>query len=510
MKNLNVHFKKIYPHSIFFLILGLFFEPQIKALAETKQPTANRIERTFRLHLASEPITLDPTQQRGSGAMYLMNSLQWPLFRSDLKQRFKPGILKECHWLNPLTLSCSLRAQMKWSNGKPLTAHDVQRTFNSFKNPNKKVVRSDLIRNIKTILIKDDQNLQFLLEHEEVRFQERLTSPLLAPIYQENFPLGDKAHELVTSGPYKIVRWEPKKKISLIPNPFFQGALERPNVEFYFIPEDITALTLYEKGQLDFLRRIPTAYLTAYSKKNEFHQSEIVRFDYVGFGPQLESKPELRKILSLSLAFDDWGKILNNPLGRPGCFGIARHLILADPCLTYDPNTLSRSRHWLKIHPPPNLDLHYSALGGEDHKRSMEWLQSEWKKNLGLQISVKGLDNALFQREMIENPAPLFRFGVTLEHLSCFNALTEFLTNPDRPLPFKTEPLKKLWQQLEKLSPIESEEKLCRQALQYLLNENWIIPLGRIQLSYLVKSQWKGWQISALNFLDLSDLHWSE
>jgi oligopeptide transport system substrate-binding protein len=220
----------------------------------------------------------------------------------------------------------------------------------------------------------------------------------------------------------------------------------------------------------------------------------------------MENQKELRMMLSQSLQFRDWATILR-ARGRPGCFGIGLDLLLGDPCLEFKSSSLSSWKNKLRELTFPRLELHYSTLGGEDHKRSMEWLQSEWKKNLNLNVTVKGLDNALFQREMSENPPSIFRFGVSLEFLSCTNALENFLNIPRANLPFKREPLLGVVEQLKKRSNGVSEENLCQKALDTLLSEHWIIPLGRIHISLLVKPEWRGWTLSALNYLDLSQLH---
>ncbi len=460
----------------------------------------------FKLHLSVEPLTLNPTQQKGSGAMYLTNALHLPLFFSELDPRFRPGVLQSCRWLNKTKLACKLSQGLKWSNGKDITATDVIRTFDYFKDPKQQTLRPDLVRNIKSLSSKNPLAILFELNQEEPRFQERLTSPLLAPIYETSFPKVDEGQKLITSGPYKIEKWESKRKITLAVNSFFKGHPQRPKVEFYFIPEDTTALMLYEKGHLDFLRRIPSAYMNSYENKKDFHLAPLVRFDYVGFGPTMEKERDLRMMLSQALQFEDWKQVLK-ARGRPGCFGIGVDLLQADPCLDFKKSELDSWKTKLKESTLPRLELHYSTLGGEDHKRSMEWLQSEWKKNLNLNVTVKGLDNALFQREMSENPPPLFRFGVSLDYLSCANALENFLNNPNSNLPFKKEPLLGIVEQLKKLRSGESEEKLCDKALVALLKENWIIPLGRIHISLLAKPEWKGWKLSALNYLDLSQLH---
>lgn len=487
-------------HLFILTLLLTLFGPQTKTLAEPP---------VFKLHVSAEPLSIDPSQQKGSGAMFLMNTLTLPLFRSDLGQPFQPGALKSCRWANKKTLSCQLSSGIKWSNGKAVSAEDIKRTFTYWKEPATKAARVELLDNIREVEVKSSSEVQFHLINEEPRFQERLTSPLLGPIASTQFPKIENADQLVTAGPYKVEKWEIKKRIRLTPNAFYQGHPQRPPVEFYFIPEETTALLLYQTGKLDFLRRLPTAYLKSYEGKPELHQSPLIRFDYIGFGPALENQPELRKILSESLRYEEWQKMLS-ARGRPGCFGIGKDLIKSDPCVSFNQADVKAAKEWLKKNKIPKLEIHYSTLGGEDHKRSMEWAQSEWKKNLDLYIAVKGLDNALFQKELMEAPPTMFRFGVALEHLSCANALKSFLHSPNRPLPFKQEPLLSIVRQLQAQKPSQSDAPLCEKALLALLEKHWIIPLGRIHTSLLVKPEWKGWQLTALNVLDLSNLHWEK
>lgn len=464
---------------------------------------------TFRLHISTEPLSLDPSQQKGSGTMFLTNAMQWPLFLSGLSKPFQPGVLSDCEWKKKKQLHCSLSKNIKWSNGQTIVAADVKRTFDYFMDPKTQVQRPDLIENIQSVAAPNPTTVLFNLNKEEPRFQERLTSPLLAPLFSVTIPRPEAGETFITSGPYQIKKWDVKKKVLLSPNPYFKGHPMRPFLEFYFIAEDTTALTLYQTGKLDFLRRLPTAYLKAYQGKPDLHLLPLTRFDYLGFGPALEKEPGLRRILSRSVNYEDWKTILS-ARGRPGCFGIALDLTHADPCFDFEPTQINSWRESLKKLQLPPLEINYSTLGGDDHKRSMEWLQSEWKKNLGITVAVKGLENSIFQKVVNEATPSIFRYGVALDHLSCANALKQFLQNPKSSMPFKKEPLLSISQQLNQRSTLESEEELCIKAMKILIEDSWIIPLGRIHMSVLAKPEWKGWNLTPLNILDLSQLHFEK
>jgi hypothetical protein len=98
--------------------------------------------------------------------------------------------------------------------------------------------------------------------------------------------------------------------------------------------------------------------------------------------------------------------------------------------------------------------------------------------------------------------------GVSLDHLSCFNALESFMKSTSHTLIFKQKSILDKLSQLQNLNIHNSEETLCTSILSELLENHWIIPMGRIQASFLVKPEWKGWSLSPLNVIDLSELHY--
>lgn len=485
----------------------------VLALMGTFSPAlAYASEKIFRLHLSAEPLSIDPAKQKGSGGLFLMNSICAPLFKSDLNQVYQPSILSQCRWLDKQKLSCDMAPNLQWSNGQPITAHHVQKTFEYFMNPLTPMSHPELIQNIKAVQASSLNRVIFNLIKEDPRFMEQLTSPLLCPIFDTQFPAKDRMNTLVTSGPYKIEKWVSKNKITLTPNTYYRGHAERPKVEFLIIPEESTALLLYENNQLDFLRRVPTSYISQYKNSAELYQIPLMRFDYIGFGPALLKEDRLREQLALSLDYNQWGQFMQ-AMGRPGCFGIAKSLVDSDPCLNYSPTQFEMWKKEIHTRPhTPDLTLHFSTLGGSEHQKSMEWVQNQWKKNLNLHINIKGVENSLFQKELREGPPPLFRLGVPINHLSCYNALESFFHSTTfSTLPFKQKSFEDKLQKLRNATKSKgTESALCHSILNDLIRQYWIIPLGRIHSSILVKSYWKGWKLTSLNVLDLSELHYQK
>jgi oligopeptide transport system substrate-binding protein len=478
---------------------------------------------TFRFHLLSEPQNLNPILNRGSSGSYLFNNIYRSLFRMDKNNELIPDGGKECNWMNPLKLKCELNPNAKWNNGESITSEHYLKTFRNILSSKNKSIHTELflkIKNVKKSLqkelpfqqigIKAPTKFEIIFEFEtrDSEFVYKLALPVLSPTFQNDYPDKANAHKLISNGPYKIKKWIPGKEIQLVPNPFYiHKNNKNVDVTIYVIEDDSTALRLYEANKMDFLRRLSSSNVKKFSSQKGFFQVPMARFDYIGFGPSIKDK-NLRKALSLSLNYDDLKNILNAK-GRPGCPSLPRRLIEDQiPCYEYNPN-LARQlmENSLKQKELPKLDIFFSKLGGDDIAKSMEWVQFQWKKNLGLPLELKPQEDGVYLQMLREYPPPIFRKGISLDRPTCLAALEIFeKDNSENYIKLNDVHFSKFLEKLSQASNQDLKRTICTQAIQYLLDEYYIIPLGEIHFSMLQNNRFEGWFINELNFLDLTDL----
>lgn len=225
-----------------------------------------------------------------------------------------------------------------------------------------------------------------------------------------------------------------------------------------------------------------------------------------------------RKALSASIPYDEL-QTLYQSKGTPGCPGILPSLYLSknghkkeqpeDFCYHFD--LAKAKKFWGQAFSgakAPGLALLYSAQGGDDHKRSMEFLQAQWLKNLGARIEVSPLENKLFVEKLKADPPDVFRKGIAPERPTCLSGLQYFETHhPENLIGFSNPEFDALLLKLEKAQSQLDKKKLCRRGLHLLLGEAWMIPTGPLHFSLLVSKEWQSWKLNELNQLDLSDLH---
>jgi len=476
-----------------------------KAEANKKAP--------FRLHLFSEPIHFDAYRQKNSNAGYLLSQTHWSYLKFR-KGELQPALAEACDWKGPLKVECRLRKDLKYSNGQPILAADWLRPLKLMLDSKNPAPKADLlfpIKNARKILEgKSDfstlgmkfvkNRVVFELEYPYSDFLYHLTLSHLAPLPEA---ISKNVAEIPVSGPFKIKEHLPANRTILEPNMhFFDGlAAQRPEVEFFFVSEDAVALSLYKTGKLDFNRRLATMNLPEFQKSPDYHEIPLLRFDYIGLRPFLQL--EQRKKLAESLDYDALGKMFfAKP--RPGCLGI--------PAEWYGGKTLC---HDLKpkqeasssLSPFPKSKILFSKLGGDDHRRAMEWVQSEWMRHLGYLVDVQQMENNLFLEELKKNDPVLFRKGVSLDRPTCLAAIEVFHSESvENFFQWKPAEMDRWIEALRRSSKKSDQMKICKEAVAHLMKNFWIIPTGPIYFAVLAKPEWTGWNLNQLNELDLAEL----
>lgn len=483
----------------YLILLGLLFA--LPSLAKSSDPV-------FRLHLSNEPSSLDPNKQRSSSSSYALSNLYRNLYSFDDEKGLQTDLASSCKRDKKQNLTCELKKDFKWSDGSPLMAADFVRTYRKIIQPSTQAPRADFLFNLKNAekIYKGEADtttlgvhatqphiLFFEFEKPDPDFEYKLASFLIAPT---------KETLDAYTGPYLLKEWKRGQKLILGPNPHYQGHDKRPTVEFLFIEEDSVALQLYEKNELHFLRRLPTLFIPRFNQRADFFFHPVLRFDYLGFGPELSSRADVRAALTYSLNYPELQKIFISK-GLPGCAGLPDSWFPDKaPCFEFKLDKVQ-----VKQKTPP-LDFLFSSLGGEDHRRATEWMQNQWQKHAQIKTRPQSRENKIFLQTLRDKPPALFRKGVSPDRPTCLATLETFAeNNPENYIRLRSPEFSKILQQLAKETSQSEQRKLCKKGVEYLMDKHLLIPLGPIHFAMLAKKEFQGWKLNQMNQLDLSGLH---
>lgn len=475
----------------------------------------------FSLHLFQEPLHLDPARLRGSSASYFFYNTLRGLYRFDAKR----GLIPEggnCLWQNSKQLICSI--SQYWSDGSIVTVDDYLRSFKHLFDPKTASPRADIlasVKNVKKIIqgelkpsalsIKkvSSTKMIFTFERPDPEFLFKLSSTALLPIHKDHQFHKKNFNEFITNGPYQIDSWIPGQEMLLKPNPLYKkGHPQRPLVRFYFIDDEMTAYRLYQSKKLSFLRRIPSKMIGKVKMNSDFFQIPMARFDYIGFGKELQKNQNLRKALIHSINYEKLKSLLH-ALGRPGCPSLPKSWIDAPPC--YDYNTELAQKYFKQAGIQKNQSpykIKVSQLGGNDIKQQAEFLQHQWKEAFSLNTEIQQVEQKIFLNELRHSPPDIFRKGVGLDRPTCLNALETFAQDSKQNfISWNNQEYTKIMNKMSQTNKPDLYKKLCRKAIKVLMDQAMIIPLGEMHFSILASPKFTGWTLNSMNQLDLSQLH---
>ncbi|MCA9876028.1 MAG: peptide ABC transporter substrate-binding protein, partial [Anaerolineales bacterium] len=172
-----------------------------------------------------------------------------------------------------LSVRFTLRDDVFWQDGEPVTAVDVLYTFHllqdeSFPGP---AALSEFWRTI-TINQIDERTVEFVLPEPYSPFLDATTRGLLPAHLLEDVTaaeLADAAFNLapVGTGPFMVdpaVNWQANGRLRLIPNPAdWRQGTQLSALEFQFFPDEATLLDAFNNGDIHAINRVSTTALPA-------------------------------------------------------------------------------------------------------------------------------------------------------------------------------------------------------------------------------------------------------
>lgn len=167
-----------------------------------------------------------------------------------------------------LTWTVTLRKDAKFSDGKPLTAADVQFTFETAAKSGSVI---DLI-NMAGVKATDDYTAVFTLKHPQSTFVNMLVCLGIVPKHAYG---PDYAKNPVGSGPFRLVQWDKGQQLIVEANPHYYGP--KPyftKLTFLFMADD-AAFAAAKGGKVD------VAYIPAALSKQKIAGMRLVAVDSV-------------------------------------------------------------------------------------------------------------------------------------------------------------------------------------------------------------------------------------
>lgn len=405
---------------------------------EPEEPTTGEEqtgEKILRTNNSSEPGSLDPALAQGTHESWILNNLFEGLMKYDSTGQIVPGMAKEYTLSeDDLTYTFTLRDDIKWSNGDPITAHDFEFAWKRALDPELAADYAFQLYYIKgaeaynsgegtadDVAVKalDDKTLEVTLESPTAYFLDLCSFytyyPVNKAVVESNPDWAKDPSTYVSNGPFTLESWEHNAKIKLAKNENYydKDSIKLDGIDFDIIEDENTAWQKYEGGEYDILVTLPQAVVAQLKAENNPELQIGTEVGTYYYNLNNETKPFNNKKVRQALAYAldrqtivdkiaQGGQIAATGVVPPGLLDengqdyreTTGHFIEYDVerAKTLLAEGLAEEGMTIEDFNAQGFVLLYNT--SEAHKKIAQAAQEMWRTSLGIEI---GLENVEFQ-----------------------------------------------------------------------------------------------------------------
>lgn len=255
-------------------------ETAVETQVESEAVEGESEQRVIVWNIGQEPKTWDPAQNSMSSGSSVITQLYEGLTYAAV-DGIQPGVAKNWETSEDgLVWTFHLREDAKWSDGKPVTAHDFVYSIKRICDPNEaspNVKRvADYIKGAQEfydgtgtrdemmVTALDDYTLEIVLKNATPYFDELASTNIYNPTREDIVTIGEgwekRAETAITNGPYKVSEYLIGSHILFEKNENYwdSGNVNIQKIKGVFITDPNTALQASQAGDMDVNSQIPS------------------------------------------------------------------------------------------------------------------------------------------------------------------------------------------------------------------------------------------------------------
>ncbi|WP_275386339.1 ABC transporter substrate-binding protein [Xenorhabdus bovienii] len=487
----------------------------------------------------SEPVSLDPHKSDSSSEFDILRDFFERMVAIDKKDKIIPALAERWETNDNKTWVFHLRKGIKWSDGSPITAHDVVFSWRRMVTPDtispygSYLVQATVVNAYDVLSGKkkpeelgvkalDDATIEVTLGRPKADLLQMMAHPVMSPISEKVVKkYGNKWTQpefFVSNGPFKLSEWIVNEKIVGVRNPYYWDDKHTVINKVTYLPlSDYKAdLNRYMAGELDISNGGPSDFFPTLKKKfgDQFHISPIMSVYYYLFNTQKPPFNDVRVRQALTLALDRaiiTDKVLGNgqkpafDVVYPGSGGI--FLKHPDYASWTQEQRVAKAKSLLnEAGFNENNSLKFTLLynTSDGHKKIAIAASSMWKKNLGVEVVLQNQESKSLYDTMSQGNFEVVRYAWNADYNSPTSFLDIFTTGNTNNIPQYSNKKFDQWV----LKADETNDKIYYQrALDILTQDSPAIPVYYYVRTKLVKPYVGGVHISPLGDIPTKDLY---
>lgn len=524
--------------SFIFILLSLAFI--LTSCGEKKEVESSEKIQKMSYNLGADPKTLDPHLNTSVDGSIVASNVFEGLFYVDENSKTVPAAAESVKISNDGTIyTFSLRKNGKWSDGKPVTAHDFLYSWRRGLKPEtamEYVYQLFYIKNgenfyngtakIEDLGIKviDDYTIELTLEQATPYFLA-LTAfsayfPVREDIVEKDSAWATKVETYIGNGPFKIKSWSPKENIVFVKNDNYWdlSAIKLDELRFDQIIDEKTALGAFQTGEFDLgeappISEIETLLNNGVAKLYPYLGTYFYVVNVSGNTPPEVSKflgdKRVRKALALAIDRKTLVEKVSKGGQLPALSFVPKGIVATDEkefsTKSYFPDSpqIDEAKKLLAeagYSDPSSLPtIKFTYNTNESHGIIAQAIQDMWKKNLGLNIELRNEEWAVFQTSRTNKNYEIARHGWIADYNDPMTFLDMWVTGGgNNDAGFTNVDYDRFIKEAQKEQNPEKRTALLHQAENILMDEMPVIPLYYYTNIIYSNPKAKGWIKSPL------------
>ena len=315
----------------------------------------------------------------------------------------------------------------KWSNGESITAHDFVYSLRRGLSPEfaaRSAYLAYYIRGAQQynegkakaeevgVEALDDHTLRFTLAQSVPFFPGLVAHQFFRPVPRKAIEKHGQAWtqpaNIITSGAYTLQIWRPYDRIVVARNPLYWDAanVKLDQITFYPLEDATTMMNLYKAGEVDAVYNHipPAAWIDRLRMTKDHMDKPEAAIDYYMFNTTKPPMTDIRVRKAFNMAIDKAGLAAYQRTIKPLTAFSPEGIFPGYPQPVGDPFDVRRARELLAeagyrngagVYDPssfPIADVELTYNTTERNRQIAEYVQAQWKQNLGLTVPLRNME----------------------------------------------------------------------------------------------------------------------
>lgn len=284
-----------------------------------------RVSKHIVLALGSDIKSLDPHKSNDGPSILTWHLMFNTLVNLDVEKRqVVPALAERWETPDPKTVRFHIRKGVKFHDGSPLTARDVEFSIKRLLDPATKSPAAYLLNVIDTIKADDDYTVTVTTKDPFAPILYHFTHPAasIVPEAVVKAKGEDFARSPVGTGPFKFVSYAKGDRVEFERNPdYWDGAPVPEKVTIRIIPEPSTQVAELESGGVHLAFNVPPQEVSRLRENKDLEVLAVMGWGVQGLIFNLERDPfkdvRVRQALNYALDKEAIVKHVEYGLGEP-------------------------------------------------------------------------------------------------------------------------------------------------------------------------------------------------